>query len=62
MVDRLVPGDGELPLVAILRRLLAGRPTLPVGVEVFSSRLRSMPTADAVRVAVAGTRSVLASV
>lgn len=62
MVDRLVPGDGDLPLVAILRRLLKGRPTLPVGVEVFSSRLRTLPSTEAVATAVAGTRAVLSSV
>jgi sugar phosphate isomerase/epimerase len=62
MADRLLPGEGELPLVEVLGTLLPANPGLPVGVEVFSERLCALaPEAAAWRVAEA-TRAVLARV
>jgi sugar phosphate isomerase/epimerase len=59
MGGRLLPGEGELPLVPMLRGLLGRDPGLTVGVEVFSDELRALPPAEiAARVAVS-TRSVL---
>ena len=43
MFGRLLPGEGELPLVALLRELLGREPGLTVGVEVFSEELKALP-------------------
>jgi sugar phosphate isomerase/epimerase len=59
MGGRLLPGEGELPLVPMLQGLLGRDPGLTVGVEVFSDELRALsPTEIAARVA-ASTRGVL---
>jgi sugar phosphate isomerase/epimerase len=59
MGGRLLPGEGELPLVPMLRGLLRRDPGLTVGVEVFSDELRALsPPQIAARVA-ASTRGVL---
>jgi sugar phosphate isomerase/epimerase len=43
MANRLLPGDGELPLGNLVKALLANNPTVPVGIEVFSDQLRALP-------------------
>ena len=40
--ERLLPGEGELPLVDLLRPMLRNQPDLYVGVEVFSLELRRL--------------------
>ena len=62
MFGRLLPGEGELPLVPLLRSLLGREPGLTVGVEVFSEELKALsPKAAAARVA-ASTARVLKEV
>jgi sugar phosphate isomerase/epimerase len=52
MTGRLLPGDGELPLAAILNAALESNPRLDVELEVFNSELRSLaPTMAAARIA-----------
>jgi sugar phosphate isomerase/epimerase len=55
---RYLPGDGELPLVDILRPVLAAHPQLPAGIEVINDELRAMSAADASAVA-AGALAML---
>src|SRR5437773_2761262 len=43
MAGRLLPGEGELPLVDWSRRLLADHSQAIVGVEVFSTELQALP-------------------
>jgi sugar phosphate isomerase/epimerase len=59
MADRLLPGAGELPLAGILSAVLENNPGIPVGVEVFSSELRSGPPADAAARAAEAIQAVL---
>jgi sugar phosphate isomerase/epimerase len=40
--ERLLPGEGEIPIVDLLRALLRDQPDLYVGVEVFSEALRHL--------------------
>jgi len=52
MTGRLLPGDGELPLAAILNAALENNPRIDVELEVFNSELRSLaPTIAAARIA-----------
>ena len=51
MGGRHLPGQGELPLVDILRPVLAAHPALPVGIEVINDELRAMSSAQAESVA-----------
>lgn len=60
--ERLLPGDGTLPLHDILTRLLRVQPGLLVGVEVFSDELRSMGPARAAVVAFQAATRVIAGV
>ena len=62
MGGRLLPGEGELPLVPLLQGLLAREPHLTVGVEVFSDDLRALPAAAVAARVGASTRSVLKKV
>jgi sugar phosphate isomerase/epimerase len=59
MSGRYLPGDGELPLVAILGPVLAAKPDLPVGIEVINDELKAMPAAEAARVASDALRRLL---
>jgi sugar phosphate isomerase/epimerase len=60
MTGRLLPGEGELALVEILRLLRRRDPDLTVGVEVFSEELKQLaPVAVARRVG-ESTRALLA--
>jgi sugar phosphate isomerase/epimerase len=60
MVDRLLPGAGELPLRHLVDRMRATRPDVPLGVEVFSSALRARPHLEAAGVAARSLRSIVA--
>jgi len=46
MSGRLLPGEGELPLVEWLGTLLGRNPRLTVGVEVFSDQLSGLPAEE----------------
>lgn len=59
MGGRLLPGEGELPLVALLKGLLGREPQLTVGVEVFSDELRALPAREIAARVAASTRAVL---
>ena len=60
MSDRLLPGDGELPLGDIVRAVLANHPEADIEVEVFSSVLGALSATEAGERAGAATRRVLA--
>jgi 4-hydroxyphenylpyruvate dioxygenase len=60
--DRLMPGEGDIPLRAILESVLAGQPELTVGVEVFSSRLRALSPREAASQTIESTLRVLREV
>lgn len=49
MHDRLLPGEGALDLAGLVRRLDARGCAAPLGVEVWSDRLASLPPALAAR-------------
>ena len=57
--ERLLPGDGELPLVEILSPVREASPALPVGIEVFNAGLFAMPAIDAAKAAAASLRRLL---
>ncbi len=59
MGGRLLPGEGELPLVPMLRGLLGRDPGLTVGVEVFSDELRALSALEIAARVAASTRCVL---
>jgi sugar phosphate isomerase/epimerase len=60
MGGRLLPGEGELPLVQWLRVILGRDPGLTVGVEVFSDELTALAPDDAAGRVARSTRRVLA--
>jgi sugar phosphate isomerase/epimerase len=62
MGGRLLPGEGELPLVTLLAGLLAREPGLTVGVEVFSDELKTLPAAEIAARVGRSTRGVLKQV
>lgn len=57
---RLLPGEGDIDLVAILRWLREVGSTAPIGVEVFSEKLAALPAREAARRAAEAARRVLA--
>jgi sugar phosphate isomerase/epimerase len=57
--ERLLPGEGEFDLVAIVDALRATGTTAPVGVEVFSDALHALPADEAARLAAGSTRKLL---
>jgi len=59
MGGRLLPGEGELALVALLGELLAREPKLTVGVEIFSEELKALPPAEIAHRVAGSTRGVL---
>ena len=61
MFGRLLPGEGELDLVPLLKVLLAREPGLRVGVEVFSEELKALRPAQIARRVAAATRPLLAA-
>ena len=62
MGGRLLPGEGEIPLVALLKELLAREPALTVGVEVFSDDLKALPAREIAARVASSTRTVLGAV
>jgi sugar phosphate isomerase/epimerase len=59
MSGRHLPGQGELPLLDILARVLAARPELAVGIEVLNDELRAMRADLAAATAADSLRSLL---
>ena len=57
--ERLLPGDGELPLPTLLADLGATGTTAPVGVEVFSDVLSALNPEEAGRLAGASLQPLL---
>jgi sugar phosphate isomerase/epimerase len=60
MEGRLLPGEGDIPIVDIIRVLDEIGCQAPIGVEVFNSRHDSMAPAEVGRVTADATRRVLA--
>ncbi len=60
MFGRLLPGEGELDLPALLNVLKARSPGLRVGVEVFSEELKALTPPEIARKVADSTRRVLA--
>jgi sugar phosphate isomerase/epimerase len=56
---RLLPGAGDVDLVALLRHLAAGGCAAPIGVEVFSDALAALPVEELARRAAVAARRVL---
>jgi hypothetical protein len=59
MSDRLVPGEGVLPLADVLAAVIDESGPERVGIEVFSSRLRNLPGEEAARLVRDATTAVL---
>jgi sugar phosphate isomerase/epimerase len=57
--ERLVPGEGEFPLVHFLQVLAEIGVTAPIGVEVISTRLKNMPVAEAAQITADATFAIL---
>jgi sugar phosphate isomerase/epimerase len=60
MANRLLPGDGELPLAGIVGALTENNPAVPIGVEVFSDEMRSLTPFDAAARAAKSLHDLLA--
>jgi len=60
MTGRLLPGEGELDLGAVVRAVRLAHPDLAVGIEIFSEELVALPAAEAAVRAAAALRRVLA--
>jgi sugar phosphate isomerase/epimerase len=61
MQGRLLPGEGDMPLPALLRAIRATGTRAPVGVEVFSAELDRLPAVEVGRRAGEAARRVLAA-
>jgi sugar phosphate isomerase/epimerase len=59
MHDRLLPGEGDVDVVRLVRILDAIGCRAPIGVEVFSDRLDALPPAEAARRCSSAARHVL---
>lgn len=57
--SRLLPGEGDADVPAVLRALREGGSRAPLGVEVFSQQLIDLPAAEAARRAHDAVRSCL---
>ncbi len=57
--NRLLPGEGELPLAEMLALILKAHPELPVGVEVFNDELPRMTPLDAARASADSLRPIV---
>lgn len=57
--DRLLPGDGVLPLASLVQACLRRGYTGPASVEVGDPRLTRLPRAERARLALEATRAVL---
>jgi sugar phosphate isomerase/epimerase len=58
---RLLPGEGDIDLPGVFRRLRQGGCNAPIGVEIFSDELAKLPFEEAARLAGDATRRVLAA-
>ena len=58
MQDRLLPGQGELPLRDVVAAALANSPEVAPSIEVFSATLRALPLNEAAAVAAASLREL----
>jgi sugar phosphate isomerase/epimerase len=61
MNSRLLPGEGAVPIGALIDRLLTGDPEAFLGIEVFSDALDALPMDEAAALARASMRGVMAS-
>jgi sugar phosphate isomerase/epimerase len=57
---RLLPGEGTIDLVGLLRTLDAIGAVAPIGIEVLSDRLNALPVLTVAEQAIAAVRKVLA--
>ncbi|MGA2304781.1 MAG: sugar phosphate isomerase/epimerase family protein [Acidimicrobiales bacterium] len=57
---RLLPGEGAIPVAAVIDRVLTGDPDAFIGVEVFSDDLNHLTLAEAAARARASMREVMA--
>jgi sugar phosphate isomerase/epimerase len=57
--NRLLPGEGELPLKETLSILRRATPGTPIGIEVFSMELAAMPAREAAQAAGDSLRAML---
>ncbi|MEZ4330545.1 MAG: TIM barrel protein [Myxococcota bacterium] len=58
---RVLPGEGELPLVQLLRMLRSLEAPAPIGVEVFSDALHRLGAREAARRAAEATRTLISA-
>ena len=56
---RLLPGQGDADVPAIIRALRSGGSTAPLGVEVFSETLASLPPEEVARQAFAAVKDCI---
>jgi sugar phosphate isomerase/epimerase len=49
--SRLLPGDGAIPVAAVIDRVLTGHPDAFLGIEVFSDALNELPLHEAANMA-----------
>jgi sugar phosphate isomerase/epimerase len=59
MSGRYLPGEGELPLRALVGPVVAAHADLPIGVEVINDELLALPAAAAASTAAAALRNLL---
>jgi len=57
---RLLPGEGAIPVAAVIDRVLAGDPEAFIGIEVFSDDLNHLPLGEAAAAARVSMRTVMA--
>ena len=60
--NRLLPGEGELPLAAMVAPIRAAHPDLPIGIEVFSDRLDAMSPREAAVAAVDSLKQLMQTI
>jgi sugar phosphate isomerase/epimerase len=58
---RLLPGQGDVDLVGLVRHLAAGNCRAPIGVEVFSDEIGALPVREAARRTADAARRVLSA-
>jgi 4-hydroxyphenylpyruvate dioxygenase len=60
--NRLLPGEGELPLVGALAVVRRARPDVRMGIEAPSAKMFSLPADEAARLAAESLRAFMATV
>jgi sugar phosphate isomerase/epimerase len=60
--SRELPGDGDIPLRDMLRRILSVSPDMPIGVEIFNLDLKGRSYNEAAVLAAEATRRLLETV